>query len=173
MDTTQDRLESLLNLVRSGNISETEFSELSELTKARRIATEKRIAVIKEIKDLAAKEQIGMLDLYTKEEFNDVYKSFQSIVKQPQSTSTRKDNRTGFLVIEVKKPGGRGAPGRFYHGQTIPKIVPKSFKSLDDGNLEANLAQHYTENGKKYFTTPQGIEEMEKLVQCIKASPAR
>jgi len=169
--TTNNRLNELLNLTRDGKITDSEFAEMEQLTKAKRQSIELRLNAIKDIRDKVEELHLSIDDIYTKDEILEAARVIKAPKKEAKTPSTKRVPKdVGYLLIEAKSPTGRGPASRFYHGQDIPKIAPKSLKALDDGNLEANLAKHYTEAGKKYFVTTQGKEELAKLIASIKAS---
>lgn len=92
-------------------------------------------------------------------------------VKEPRSPSpaaTWVRQKTGIVLVEVNLEGGNGFPSRYCLGQSLPYYVPKGLKVLDDGRLEANLAQHFTETGKQYFATADGQAELARLVSYIR-----
>lgn len=46
--------------------------------------------------------------------------------------------------------------------------MPKTFKDLDDGQLEANLDRYTTVAGKEYFATEEGRAERARLLDSIR-----
>ena len=75
--------------------------------------------------------------------------------------------------MEISKPGRQGLPSRYCKGQRMAYYVPKAFKALDDGQLEANLDRFTTVAGQMYFATEDGSAERSRLLDYIRNRPVR
>ena len=82
--------------------------------------------------------------------------------------------KTGDILIQIASPSGRGQPAKYNKGQDLPQYVSASFKTLFEAhkqNFEAELAKHFTDEGKAYFATEEGKAELAKLVDYVKTKP--
>lgn len=93
--------------------------------------------------------------------------------KQEKSAgATRGKNKPrGVALIVLPKTGARGATASYTKGQEIGSYVSPRFKALyeaDKANFESELKKHFTEDGKKYFATPEGAAELKVYVEAVK-----
>ncbi|WP_413899117.1 hypothetical protein [Rhodoferax sp.] len=93
--------------------------------------------------------------------------------RAPGTGRTWLRQKTGLVLIEVSKDGAGGFPCRYCKGQLLPYYVAKGWKALDDGQLEANLERHFTEQGRDYFATDAGRAELAQLVNYIRTHSAK
>jgi hypothetical protein len=188
------RLQQLSVKAQAGDMSDDEFTELAQLSRAKKVHREARSARITGLRETLRAEQIGLADLYSRDEIMSAALAGTSDsgplgsvprrarrLAPPQRIAidgaSHSRQKSGLVLIEAMAPGGRGAPCRYCKGESLAKpYVAKGFKALDDGQLEANLARHSTAAGREYFATDEGRAELARLMRFIqlrKVNPRR
>jgi hypothetical protein len=179
----ETRLRNLSSRAIEGAITDEEFAELMQLSKVKRKALEDKVNFLAGIKDTLAKHAITIHDLFSPAEIADAVQSSRKGVAgetarrskgyKPGSRAARFQFKSGPVLIEIAVNGKRGVSCRYCLGQRLPTYVSKSFKLLDDGQLEANLAHYYTVQGQVYFATAEGGAELARLLGYIKTHPVK
>lgn len=190
------RLRHLGSLALAGELSESELNELARLSLAKKAHREARVARIAELRAVLTAEGINPTDLYSTHEMTQALKTAgvstgpgdggpirtrpAAPTRSEKATNGRPDysrRKSGLVLVEALTLGGRGSPCRYCQGESLAKpYVAKAFKALDDGQLETNLARHYTEAGRAYFATADGQAELARLLRFIqtrKVNPRR
>ena len=159
-----------------GTMSDEEFVELSQLSKAKQKVREDRATMIAELRNTMGTHGIAIQDLFSVDEITSALPSKSSLgrrVSRTKSTPTQRSagtwvrQKSGVVLVEVNLDGSNGFPTRYCMGQRLPHYLPKGLKVLDDGQLETNLARHFTETGKQYFATEAGKAELDQLLRYI------
>lgn len=170
---------------REGEISDDELVQLGQLAKAKKQHRDERAARIAGLKELLKAEGIVVTDLFSVDEISyaavatgqitDFLKAKARGANRPAPKRAERPEggwvrrKTGLVLVEVKLPGA-GQPCRYCKGESLIKAyVARGFKSLDDGQLEANLTRYYTDAGREYFATEDGQVELARLIRFIKA----
>ncbi|MBK6593260.1 MAG: hypothetical protein IPG23_11220 [Burkholderiales bacterium] len=163
-----------------GQMSDEEFAELAQLSRAKQQARAERTKLISELQASLRSQGVTIQELYTVAEITAAARNSgeglglrvagpKQAVKPPSATPrTWVRQKTGLTLLQINKPGIQGLPCRYCKGQLLARYVPASLKQLDDGNLEANLEPHYTEEGRQYFATDDGRAELARLVQYVR-----
>ena len=196
MFNEEARLQELSLKAQAGEMSDEEFTELGQLSRAKKAHRDARAARIAELRQALLADRIGLADLYSRDEIMAAALAGSADSAQagsplrrtrplvppkpklnPSDAPTHSRRKSGLVLVEVTAPGGRGAPCRFCKGESLAKpYVAKGFKALDDGQLEANLARYTTDAGREYFATVEGQAELARLVRFIqrrKVNPRR
>ena len=173
------RLRELSNKAAEGGMTDEEFAELAQLSRAKQKLREDRAALIAGLRDSLQGQGIALGDLFSAEEISAA--ALQGVltvrqrralrVKQVQAPvlgTTWERQKKGLVLVEVNKSGNNGFPCRYCKQQLLPYYLPKSLKELDDGQLEANLERHFTDKGRVYFATDEGRAELTRLVGHIR-----
>jgi hypothetical protein len=175
----ETRLRNLSSKAIEGVITDEEFAELMQLSKAKRKVQEDRVTLLAEFKKTFEKHGITIHDLFSASEITSVALPRKQItISEPYAVKARRGRpgvksdryrfKDGPVLIEITKPDQRGFPCRYCKGQSLPGYVAKALKELDNGQLEANLANYYTSEGQAYFSTVDGGAELSRLVHYIK-----
>ncbi|MBK6593259.1 MAG: hypothetical protein IPG23_11215 [Burkholderiales bacterium] len=174
----ETRLRNLSSRAIEGVITDEEFSELIQLSKAKRKSQKDRAALLFNFRETFDKHSITIHDLFSASDIAAAISSKRIGVvdettakpKRRQSgvRSARFQFKNGPVLIEISVAGKRGFACRYCKGQPLPGYVSKSFKLLDDGQLETNLARYYTAEGQEYFATVDGSVELARLLNYIK-----
>ena len=163
-----------------GQMTEDEFAELAQLSKAKQKLRADRVALIAGLQDKLRNAGVSVQELFTAAEITSAARSNgeglglrvtgtrQAAEPGKGRRTAIRQSKTGVTLIQITKPGAKGKPYRYCKGQVLDRYVPNSLKQLDDGNLEANLERYYTEEGKPYFATDDGRAELARLVQYVR-----
>ena len=162
-------------------MSDEEFAELARLSRAKQKEREDRVALIAGLKESLQNEGITIQELFSADEISaavaQVTTSVARRAAKPKTAGGGSGNwvrqRQGLVLVEISKPGLRGLPSRYCKGQTESYYVPKTFKDLDDGQLEANLDRYTTDAGKEYFATEEGRAERARLLDSIRTKKVK
>lgn len=184
MIDTEARLRELSLKAIEGAMSDEEFAELAQLSRAKKKARQDRAALIAGLKESLQSQGITINELFSAAEISaaatQVTTSVARRAVKPKTAGGGSGNwvrqKQGLVLVEISKPGMRGLPSRYCKGQNTGYYVPKTFKDLDDGQLEANLDRYTTDAGKEYFATDEGRAERSQLLDSIrtkKVKPAR
>jgi hypothetical protein len=180
------RLRELGVKAQEGTIADEEIAELAQLAKSKQQARGERLAQIAGLRQMMRDSAITISDLFSSEEINgaaaqEIGKSLGQGDRSPAPRQRVKrvreagsDNwvrqKSGLVLVEVRLEGANGFPSRYCKGESLAQpYVAKSLKQLDDGQLESNLERHYTEEGRRYFSTEEGKVELARLINFIKA----
>lgn len=176
MSGNEKRLRELSNKAIEGTMSDEEFAELAQLSKAKQKLREDRAAMIAGLRETVQSRGIAVDELFTPAEIAAAQRGSlgrrvarAKPARSPSPAATWVRQKTGVALLEVDLEGSNGFPCRYCMGQILPYYVPKGLKQLDDGQLESNLARHFTETGKQYFATPEGQAELARLVDYIRS----
>lgn len=178
MSDNERRLRELSNKAIEGDMTDEEFAELAQLSKAKQKLREDRVAMIAGLRETVQSQGITIRELFTDAEIAAAVPRSGSLgrrvvrakpARSPSPAATWVRQKTGVALLEVDLEGSNGFPSRYCMGQILPYYVPKGLKLLDDGQLESNLARHFTETGKQYFATPEGQAELARLVSYIRS----
>lgn len=174
----ETRLRNLSSKAIEGVITDEEFAELMQLSKAKRKTQEDRAVLLINFRETLDKNTISIHDLFSASEITAAIQGKRMVhenelSKKPKlrklgSKSERFQFKNGPVLIEISAEGKRGAPCRYCKGQRLPGYVSKAFKVLDDGQLETNLTRYYTAQGQEYFATVDGSTELVRLLNYIK-----
>jgi hypothetical protein len=174
----ETRLRNLSSRAIEGVMTDEEFSELMQLSKAKRKTQEDRVTILTGFRDTLDKHAITMHDIFTASEIAAAVQgkkmgvTIESTIKpkgrKSGARSARFQFKNGPVLIEISVVGKRGFACRYCKGQPLPGYVSKAFKLLDDGQLETNLARYYTAHGQEYFATADGSVELARLLNYIK-----
>ena len=177
MIETEARLRELSLKAVEGAMSDEEFAELAQLSRAKQKARQDRAALIAGLKESLQRQGITIAELFSADEIS---AAVARRAAKPKTAGGGSGNwvrqKQGLVLVEISKPGLRGLPSRYCKGQSESYYVPKTFKDLDDGQLEANLDRYTTDAGKEYFATEEGHAERSRLLDSIrskKVKPAR
>lgn len=189
----QERLQALSQKAIEGSITEDEFVELTQLSRAKQQIRVKREELISDLQKSVQTRKIAMQELFSSEAIVAAASTIRlpptatqvtTVVRnhgsaQPEQNSQEVNNAPstqrgrGAILIEISKPGVQGLPCRYRLGQTMSYYVPPAMKALENGNLESNLDSHTTEAGKVYFATEEGQAERAKLLEYIRTRRAK
>ncbi len=178
MFNNDTRLRELSLKAIEGTMSDEEFVELSQLSKAKQKVREDRAAMIAGLRETLGSHGIPIQELYTADEIAAAVANGSSLgrrvarakpARAQGSAGTWVRQKSGVVLVEVSLGSSNGLPSRYCMGQRLPHYLPKGLKMLDDGQLEANLARHFTETGKQYFATDAGKVELDRLVRHIRS----
>lgn len=185
MFNTDTRLRELGSKAVEGVITDEEFAELVQLSKAKQELREGRVVLIAELRQTLQSRDVTIDELFSAAEIaaalpRDVALA-RPVVRAKTAVPVRERNaarpwvlqQTGPVLIDIPKYNRGGVPCRYCKGQPLRYYVPKTLKLLNDGQLEANLARHYTEQGREYFATDEGRVELAKLVTAIRSHPMK
>ena len=150
MFENNSRLQELSAKTADGSITDEEFAELALLAKAKRKNREEHAAKVLALRDTLSSQGISIHELFSAEEIAVAAKSKgrlsqvvrTKVVSTPRSSATWVRQKSGLVLVEVRIEGLNGFPSKYCKGQPLPRYVSKGFKSLDDGQLEANLARY-------------------------------
>lgn len=156
------RLRELSGKAIEGSMTDEEFGELAQLSKAKQKLREGRVAMIASVRETLQNQRITIKELFSDIEIAAALAGRNSI----GSRATWARRKTGLVLVEVK--ASHGNPCRYCQGQALPFYVSKGFKLLDDGQLEAHLERCYTEEGRQYFATAEGRDELAQLIKYIR-----
>lgn len=173
------RLRELSTKAIDGALSDDEFAELAQLSRIKRAWRAKRAANIAALRDAMLRQGIAIHDVFTLAEIEAALPPPDSdggLASTPlpkagnaaHAKRSRASRQFGSALIEVTRIGRAGYPARYYKGQPLRNKVCAAFKALDDGQLESNLARHYTEYGQQYFATLQGKQDLARLLMYIR-----
>ena len=173
------RLRELSHKAIEGAMSDEEFAELAQLSRAKQKARQDRVALIAGLKDNLQSQGITISELFSATEISAAVAQLTGSPARRAATARPKNvggsgsgtwvrQKQGLVLVEISKPGMRGLPSRYCKGQRMGYYVPKTFKDLDDGQLEANLDRYTTEAGKQYFATDEGSAERAQLLDSIR-----
>ncbi len=160
-----------------GTMSDEEFVELSQLSKAKQKVRQDRAAMIAGLRETLGSQGIAIQELFTVDEIAAALPNRSSLgsrvvrarpARTQGSAGTWVRQKSGVVLVEVSLDGSNGLPSRYCQGQRLPYYLPKGLKMLDDSQLESNLARHFTETGKQYFATDTGKVELDRLVRHIR-----
>lgn len=179
MFDSEARLRELGIKVVQGHMTEEEFAELAQLSRAKQRVRTERTNLISEMQVKLRSQGVTIQELYTVAEIAAAARSSgegiglrvtkgKPSVKPGGATPTWVRQKTGLILVQVDIPGAQGFPCRYSKGQLLARYVPAGLKQLDDGHLEANLVRYYTEVGKQYFATDDGRAELAHLVRFIR-----
>lgn len=172
-------------------MSDEEFAELAQLSRSKQKAREDRAALIASLKDNLQSQGITIAELFSAAEIAAALPRTGSTVQRTTAHKPQRLQRAqkeagtagnwgrqkqGLVLVEIGKPGRQGLPSRYCRGQSLSYYVSRSFKDLDDGQLEANLERYTTQAGKEYFASDAGLAERAALVEWIctsKVKPSR
>ena len=176
MSDTDARLQELSAKAIDGVMTDAEFRELEQLSKAKKQAREDRAQALDSIKSNISRFSIEIGEIYEVDVITAAASRLTRAgkVRTPRggvkvakaARATRRRASTDPLVV-VKIAGHIGPPSRYSKGQVLPYYVARTLKELDDGRLEENLARYTTATGKAYFATPEGQAEFGRLVAYI------
>lgn len=161
-----------------GTMSDEEFVELSQLSKAKQKVREDRATMVAGLRETLAGHGVSIQELFTVDEIAAALANRNSLgsrvvrakpARTQSSAGTWVRQKSGVVLVEVTRDGSNGLPSRYCKGQRLPSYLPKGLKMLDDGQLETNLARHFTETGKQYFATDAGEVELDRLVRHIRS----
>ncbi len=176
----ETRLRNLSSKAIDGVITDEEFTELMQLSKAKQKTKIERTNLISNYRETIENNGITIQDMFTSSEIATAAfqvngeKSFIETWGRQRShlsslnKSLRFLQKDGPVLIEIEKHGRRGNACRYCKGQKLPAYVSKALKEMDDGDLETNLARHYTALGREYFGTIDGKVELARLMVYIK-----
>jgi hypothetical protein len=167
-----------------GQMTDEEFAELAQLSRAKQQLRVERIKLISDMQASLRSQGITIQELYTAAEIAAAARSSgeglglrvtggKQAVKPEGRTRTWVRQKTGLTLLQIDKPGSHGMPCRYCKGQLLARYVPASLKQLDDGHLEANLERYYTVEGKEYFATDEGRAELARLVQYVRGGKVK
>lgn len=172
------RLRVLSTMAMEGTLSEAEFTELSQLSKAKRKLREDRLAMIAGLRETLQSQGIAIRDIFSEAEIAAAAPldwslpgrrvARKNLVRLPRTEGTWVRQKAGLALVEVYRDGVNGLPCRYCKGQLLPYYVSKGLKLLDDGQLEANLERNFTAEGRTYFATDGGRVELERLIDYIR-----
>ena len=177
------RLRELSSKAIEGTMSDEEFAELAQLSRAKQKLREGRAALIAGVRETLQGQGITIHELFSAAEIAAAVPTSGSLGRRvvvprparaaapagaPGSASTWVRQKSGLVLVEVNRDGANGLPCRYCKGQASPYYVSKGLKSLDDGQLEANLERCYTAAGRLYFATDEGKAELAQLVNYIR-----
>ena len=170
-----------------GNITDDEFAEMAQLSRAKKSLREGRANMIAGLQETLQIHGLTIQDLFSTNEINAAAQFTHAAVRltgkaarrgatalkaptreRASGSGTWERKKTGLVLIEVVRDGQNGFPCRYCKGQLLPFYVAKGWKALDDGQLEANLERFYTEQGREYFATDLGKAELAQLVNHIR-----
>lgn len=170
----QQRFKELQDKLNNFSISADEQKELVELVASAQKMASERDSVVARLKTDIAAYGVGVAELFGAAEIRQasgVGRAAAGSLKDlgKRKTKPASEARATSVLIRAKVGKGAGAPSKYYRGQKLPPVVPKNFKALDDGQaLSANLAKHYTDEGRVYFATAEGQVELQRLEQYIR-----
>lgn len=186
MIDTEARLRELSLKAIEGAMSDEEFAELAQLSRAKQKARQARVALIAGLKESLQSQGIAINELFSAAEISAAMAkpagspARRAVAAKPKGagggSGTWVRQKQGLVLVEISQPGLRGLPSRYCKGQSMSYYVSKAFKDLDDGQLEANLDRYTTDAGKEYFATDEGRAERAQLLDSIrtkKVKPAR
>ncbi len=172
---SQSRFRELQSKLGTFSISSEEQQELADLVAKGQKIFQQRDAVIARIKHDLAESGIGIHDLFGAAEIRAAARpgSANSAAAAPlpgRRAGPRAGAKGGATVLIRAKIGkGAGAPSKYHRGQKLPPLVPRNFKALDEGGaLSQNLSKYYTDEGRAYFSTPEGQAELARLEEYIR-----
>jgi len=161
-----------------GAMSDEEFAELAQLSRAKQKARQDRLALIAGLKESLQRQGITISELFSTTEISAAVAQMSSATRRTATvrpknaggsgSGTWVRQKQGSVLVEISKPGMRGLPSRYCKGQRMGYYVPKTFKDLDDGQLEANLDRYTTAAGKEYFASDEGRAERAQLLDSIR-----
>ncbi len=174
----ETRLRNLSSRAIEGVITDEEFAELMQLSKAKRKTQEDRATLLTGFRETLDKHAIAIHDLFSASEIAAAVQSRKmgvtsELIVKPKgrksgSKSAQFQFKNGPVLIEISAVTKRGFACRYCKGQPLPGYVSKALKLLDDGQLEANLERYYTALGQEYFATADGSVELARLLNYIK-----
>ena len=185
MFKTDTRLHELGSKAVEGVITDEEFAELVQLSKAKQEPREGRVVLIAELRQTLQSRGVTIDELFSPAEIaaalpqsgargrSAVHPNSALPARQREATRPWVMQQTGPVLIEIPKYSLGGFPCRYCQGQPLRYYVPKTLKLLDDGQLEANLTRHFTDQGRVYFATDEGRAELARLVKVIRAHPMK
>lgn len=160
-----------------GAMSDEEFAELAQLSRAKQKLREGRAALIAGWRETLQSQGITIHELYAADDIARAALLNGALLGQrvPSVKSARKPGatrpwerqQTGVALIEIPNARRGGNTCRYCKGQPLRYYVPKDLKLLDDGQLEANLARYYTVAGRLHFATDDGKTELARLLKYI------
>jgi hypothetical protein len=163
-----------------GQMTDEEFAELAQLSRAKQQVRVERTKLISDMQASLRSQGVTIQELYTAAEIADAARSSgeglglrvasgrQAVKPGSGTTRTWLRQKSGLTLLQIERPGTQGMPARYCKGQLMARYVPATLKQLDDGNLEANLERYYTEDGKQYFATAEGRAELAQLVEYVR-----
>lgn len=183
------RIKELTELLLEGKITDTEFSELDSLRRAKAKEITERAATVSDIKEKIMAFSIGVSELFDAREIRKTgskdgtqkTKSPGSPRKARSQSGVRATDGNPVLIAIHKQAGEVGKDwfyrrGRVYEGATkalkntpwliSEKAFPKKLRRV--GASENSLRGHFTDEGKAYFSTPEGAKELATIVDAVK-----
>jgi hypothetical protein len=176
------RKQELVALITEGSTDKSIFEELMSLNEVEVVVKRARAENIAQLLKSIAELEVQFKEIHSAFSMSQIEevaislgllraKSTSLGVRSARAIAGRDARRTGVVLIRVANLSGMGAPATYNQGQAKPRHVPKAFKSLferSDVLFEAELAKHYTDEGKAYFASAEGQEELAKFVQFVK-----
>jgi hypothetical protein len=168
-----------------GQMTDEEFAELAQLSRAKQQVRVERENLISDLQARLRAQGVTIQELYTAAEIAAAARSSgeglglrvasgrQAVKPGSGTTKTWVRQKTGLTLLQIDRPGTQGMPCRYCKGQLLARYVPATLKQLDDGNLEANLERYYTDEGKQYFATDEGRAELARLVEYVRTSKVK
>lgn len=181
----QDQAEELKNLAQNFlNLTSEEEKRLMELKHLNDGIVKERGTKLEQLKAQVSKLRISISELFTTEEIRETavelkLVSTPSTPKTPSKTRNQwRDSDKNDTLISYKATTGRGRAfvykkGRIFEGSVEGEIsasnpvYPKTFfpkAFLDFGTNAKDLLSIATDEGKKYFETKEGKEELEEII---------
>lgn len=127
---------------------------------------EERAATVAEISAAIVDNNVKLSDLSP-----DAQKSLGAVQEKAARAPRGKNKPRGVALIVLPKIGPKGVAASYAKGQEIGTYVSPRFKALyeaDKANFESELKKNFTEEGKKYFATPEGAAELKAYVEAVK-----
>ena len=176
------RKQELVALISEGSTDKSIFEELMSLNEVEVVVKRARAESIAQLLKSIAELEVQFKEIHSAFPLNQIEevaislgllrsKSTSLGVRSARATPARDTRRTGAVLIRVANLSGMGAPATYNEGQAIPRHVPKAFKSLferSDVLFEAELAKHFTDEGRAYFASEEGREDLAKFVKFVK-----
>ncbi len=176
------RKQELVALISEGSTDKSIFEELMSLNEVEVVVKRARAENIAQLLKSIAELEVQFTEIHSAFPLNQIEevaislgllrsKSTSLGVRSARAIAVRDTRRTGVILIRVANLSGMGAPATYNQGQAMPRHVPKAFKSLferSDGLFDAELAKHFTDEGRAYFAGEEGRKELAKFVNFVK-----
>ena len=176
------RKQQLVALISEGSTDKSIFEELMSLNEVEVVVKRARAENIAQLLKSIVELEVQFQEIHAVFPLNQIEevaislgllrsKSTSLGVRSARAIAVRDTRRTGVVLIRVANLSGMGAPATYNQGQAMPRHVPKSFKSLFERSgvlFEAELAKHFTDEGKAYFASAEGQVDLAKFVNFVK-----
>ncbi len=192
------RLQQLSAKVVAGDMTDEEFAEMAELSRAKKKQREERAVVVAGVRETILSLGLTIHDVFTESEIlaagpqTNWYRTGSAGRVRPgqnpgaegtktsgvpgfRRTRATGDTwvrqKTGVVLVEIALENANGLPCRYCKGQTLPFYIAKSLKALDTGDvaaLETNLRRYFTAVGTVYFASEEGQQELTRLINYIR-----